>query len=133
MHYADLSDEFYWQREMVDSYDAVAKKSGARIVLASGFCALAGELGSQLAISSSGLVGEELAIDAWLEGYNGGLSAGVIHTPRNSSYPKAWDSDPYVLAPGAPPSLKLDTKVEGMTYPAWAEGEGALVANIFGP
>ena len=46
-------------------------------------------------------------MDAWLEAYSGGLSAGVIHTTRvNASYPKEWDSEPYVLAPGAPDALK---------------------------
>ena len=124
VHYADVSDEFYWQREMIDGHDAVAAKSGAHIVLSGGFCALVGDLGSQLAIAelegrlharrnaaadagtaaipSTGTTAgaddavAEISVDAWLEVYNGGLSAGVINTPTNASYPTAWDTDPYV-------------------------------------
>eukprot|EP00929_Paragymnodinium_shiwhaense_P034311 TRINITY_DN18693_c0_g2_i2.p1 TRINITY_DN18693_c0_g2~~TRINITY_DN18693_c0_g2_i2.p1 ORF type:complete len:333 (-),score=59.59 TRINITY_DN18693_c0_g2_i2:304-1302(-) len=136
-HYADTSDEFYWQREMIDAHDATAKKSGASVVLSTGFCVLAGDIGAQLALE--GLPTEGTApvkLDAWLETYNGGLSAGVINTGKaiaNASYPKEWDADPYVLAPGADSSLKADSKVEGMTYPSYVSGEGLVVANIFGP
>ena len=65
--------------------------------------------------------------------YNGGLSAGVVNTPTNASYPKAWDKDPYVLAPNASATLKVDTSVEGLKYPSHVTGEGEVVANIFGP
>lgn len=138
VHYTDTSDEFYWQRRMVDGYDTVAKKTGARMVLSSGFCALAGDLGSQLALEAIGAgVGDEVAVDAWLDGYNGGLSAGVINTAgalKNATYPKEWDTDPYVLAPSAPQALRVDRgPVEGMTYPTWVSGEGLVIANIFGP
>jgi hypothetical protein len=51
----------------------------------------------------------------------------------NASYPKSWDSDPYVLAPSAAPSLKVDELVEGMKYPAIVKGEGVIVGNLFGP
>jgi len=137
VHYADTSDEFYWQRRMIDQYDAVAQQTGARAILSSGFCALAGDLGSQLALQSLGDVkGAKVSLDAWLETYNGGLSAGVINTAgalKNASYPKEWDSDPYVLTPKADSDLRIDTKVEGMSYPHWVSGEGLVVANIFGP
>jgi len=72
----------------------------------------------------------------WLETYNGGVSAGVINTGKaikNASYPKEWDSDPYVLAPNAGEALKLDDKVEGMKYPQLVKGEGLVIANVFGP
>jgi len=161
VHYADVSDEFYWQREMIDGHDAVAAKSGAHIVLSGGFCALVGDLGSQLAIAelegglharpnaavdadtaaipSTGTTAgaddavAEISVDAWLEVYNGGLSAGVINTPTNASYPTAWDTDPYVLAPNASSNLKVDTTVAGIKYPAHIQGEGEVIANIFGP
>lgn len=137
VHYSDTSDEFYWQRWMIDRHDAAAQKSGAKVVISSGFCVLAGDLGSQLAIESlAPSQGAQVAIDAWLEKYNGGLSEGVINTGKaiaNASYPKEWDKDPYVLVPGVDASLKVDTTVEGMSYPKWVTGEGLVVANIFGP
>jgi len=137
VHYADTSDEFYWQRWMVDRHDAAAQKTGAKVVLASGFCALAGDLGSQLAIASLAPAnGAQVDVDAWLETYNGGLSAGVINTGKaiaNASFPKEWNTDPYVLVPNVSADLRVDTIVQGMTYPKWISGEGPVVANIFGP
>merc|ERR1719436_415615 len=111
VHYSDTSDEFYWQRWMIDRHDATAKKSGAKIVLSSGFCVMAGDLGAQLALEGLGAAeASEVTLDAWLETYNGGLSAGVINTGKaiaNASYPKEWDTDPYVLAPNASESLRV--------------------------
>ena len=40
VHYVDTSDEFYWQREMVDAHAEAAEKTGAKIVLAGGFCGM---------------------------------------------------------------------------------------------
>jgi len=98
---------------------------------------LAGDLGSQLALAKLGVAQDAVVdLDAWLETYNGGLSAGVINTGKaiaNASYPKEWDSDPYVLAHNADADLRVDTKVTGMSYPAWVSGEGAIVPNLFGP
>jgi len=134
VHYADTSDEFYWQRWMIDRYDQLAQSTGAKMVLSTGFCVLAGDLGSQLAISD--LKSSDVHLDAWLEGYNGGVSAGVIHTAeamKNATFPKEWEKDPYVLAPNATADLKKDSKVEGMSYPRWVSGEGLVVSNIFGP
>lgn len=138
VNYADTSDEFYWQRRMVDGYDAAAQKSGAKVVLATGFCVLAGDLGSQLALGGLGAAhgSDEASLGAWLETYNGGLSAGVLntmHAMNNASYPKEWNIDPYVLAPQADVALRVDTEVEGMRYPSYVSGEGLVVPNIFGP
>merc|ERR1712086_797009 len=114
---------------MIDRHHATAEASGAKLVLSSGFCVLAGDLGAQRAISELPK-GQEVAIDAWLETYNGGLSAGVINTGKaiaNASYPKEWDSDPYVLAHTASEDLKVDEKVQGMSFPSWVSGEGSVV------
>ena len=131
------SDEFYWQRRMIDRYDASAAASGARIALAAGFCAIAADVGTQMALSridsATAATTAPAHVDAWLEGYSGGVSAGVIHTTHvNASYPKEWDSDPYVLAPDAPAALKVDHLVDGMKYPAIVKREGLIVANLFG-
>jgi len=137
VHYSDTSDEFYWQRWMIDRHDAAAQKSGAKLVLSSGFCAMAGDLGAQLTMASLGAAkGTEVALDAWLETYNGGLSAGVINTGKaiaNASFPKEWNTDPYVLVPDVDAAHRVDTKVEGMSFPKYVSGEGLMVPNIFGP
>jgi len=118
---------------MIDQYDAVARAAAAKVVLAAGFCVLAGDLGTQLVLERYGVGANATSVDAWLESYNGGLSAGVINTPKNATYPPEWASDPYVLAPDASPSLRVDSLVEGMTFPSYVVGEGAIVHNLFGP
>lgn len=151
VHYVDTSDEFYWQRDMIDKYDGVARSTGARLVLSGGFCALAGDLGAQLAIEAAardegqGMSGPEgvprssdagARVDSWLEVYNGGVSAGVINTEKalkNASFPKEWATDPYVLAPSIAEFLKVDTSVTGLGKLAWDKHEGAVTQNIFGP
>ena len=134
VHYVDTSDEFYWQREMIDMYDAPAREAGSKVVLAGGFCVLAGDLGAEIALGEAGPTadGRPVQLDAWLETYNGGISAGVIHTPHNASYPKAWDTDPYVLAPYVNSTERVDSSVAGMKYPELEHGEGLIVANLFG-
>ena len=60
------------------------------MILSTGFCVLAGDLGSQLALGSVSHDGD-VALDAWLEGYDGGVSAGVIHTAeamKKAQFPK---------------------------------------------
>ena len=135
--YADTSDEFYWQRRMIERYDDKAARSGARVALSAGFCAVAADLGSDLALGGVARPqggGGVVHVDAWLERYSGGVSAGVIHTEHvNASYPKAWDADPYVLVPDAPTPLRVDTKVEGMSLPSVVAHEGVVVPNLFGP
>jgi short subunit dehydrogenase-like uncharacterized protein len=37
VHYADLSGEPFWQRDMIEKYDTLARNTGAKIVLASGY------------------------------------------------------------------------------------------------
>jgi hypothetical protein len=50
----------------------------------------------------------------------------------DASYPKQWATDPYVLAPNATSSVRVDEKVDGMSYPAYVRGEGAVVPSLFG-
>lgn len=44
-HYADLSGEPFWQRDMIDAHDATARRTGAKIVLASGYDSVPFDLG----------------------------------------------------------------------------------------
>lgn len=54
---------------MIDRYDAVAKASGSKVVLSTGFCVLAADLGAALALR-----GQNGSLDAWLERYSGDAS-----------------------------------------------------------
>jgi len=137
VHYVDISDEFYWQRQMIDRYDAVARASGASIVLASGFSALAGDLAVQLVLQQLKVSSiNDIFVDAWLERYNGGSSHGVlntIHAQSNASFPHQWASDPYVLAPTVQTDLRVDASLTGLKRPMWDDEEGLIVPNVFGP
>lgn len=69
-----------------------------QVIFSTGFCVLAGDLGSQLALGAisnhASNSDEPVALDAWLEGYNGGVSAGVIHTAeamKKAQFPKDRD------------------------------------------
>jgi short subunit dehydrogenase-like uncharacterized protein len=46
VHYCDLSGEPFWQRKMIDEYDAIARSTGAKIVLSAGFDSI--PLGKQM-------------------------------------------------------------------------------------
>ena len=119
---------------MADRYHEVAKSTGAHVALAAGFCAVAAELGADMALEGvGGDATEAMALDGWLERYSGGVSAGVLNTPKNVTFPKPWATDPYVLAPNASAALKPDTLVEGMRFPAYVRHEGIVVPNLFGP
>lgn len=37
VHYCDLSGEPFWQRHMIDEYDATARATGAKIILSAGY------------------------------------------------------------------------------------------------
>lgn len=54
---------------MIDRYDAVAKASGSKVVLSTGFCVLAADLGAALALR-----GQNGSLDAWLERCSGDAS-----------------------------------------------------------
>ena len=50
-NYADLSGEFFFQKDMILEYDAAAAKSGAKIVVASGYDSVPFDLGTDFALS----------------------------------------------------------------------------------
>ena len=50
-NYADLSGEFFFQKDMILEYDAAAAKSGAKIVIASGYDSVPFDLGTDFALS----------------------------------------------------------------------------------
>ena len=45
-HYCDLTGEVPWMREMIDSHQTAARKSGARIVHTCGFDSIPSDLGT---------------------------------------------------------------------------------------
>jgi len=51
-HYADLSGEFFFQRDMIRDHHKTAQNSGAKIVVAAGYDSLPFDIGANLALSA---------------------------------------------------------------------------------
>jgi short subunit dehydrogenase-like uncharacterized protein len=104
-NYADLAGEVLFMRESIDRYDEVAKKSGARIVHASGFDSVPSDLGVYLLHEAAGgELGETVMAVRWA---SGGLSGGTIasgigqmEAARQDPQLRRIMNDPYALTPG---------------------------------
>ncbi len=104
-HYADLAGEVLFMRESIDRYDAVAKKSGARIVHASGFDSIPSDLGVYLLHEAvGGPMGETIMAVRWASGgFSGGtIASGIGQMEAATEDPslRRIMEDPYALTPG---------------------------------
>lgn len=104
-HYADLAGEVLFMRESIDRFDAVAKKSGARIVHASGFDSIPSDLGVYLLQEAvGGPLGETVMAVRWASGgFSGGTIAsgiGQMEAAKADPSLRRVMEDPYALTPG---------------------------------
>lgn len=109
-HYADLSGEGFWQREMIEQFHEVAKAGGAKIILGGGVDSIPSDLGAYLAINALGCKpgsDETIQVTGVYTEYSGSFSGGTLASGR--AYAKAIKTgrlspeaqhDPYLLAPG---------------------------------
>ncbi len=106
--YCDLTGEVQWMRRMIDSHQARAEQTGARLVHACGFDSIPSDLGTwftqQRAIESFGEPCVEIRMS--VAGAKGGVSGGTLASGMNMFEEMAADpqlrdltNDPYVLAP----------------------------------
>lgn len=107
--YVDLCGEPNWIREMVETYDAAAKKSGARIVISAGFDSIPSDLGvwflQQEAIRRFGSPAPR--VKGRVRKMKGGASGGTLASMKevmrasikNPSLIKIMSS-PFALTPG---------------------------------
>lgn len=115
-HYADLTGEVLFVRDSIDTNDAVAQESGAKIVHACGFDSIPSDLGvwltaQQVAADGEGTLGETLLHVRTLRG---GVSGGTIDSMRVQAIETAGSRerrrtvlDPHGLSPdrsAEPPS-----------------------------
>ena len=120
-HYADLSGEYWYQRQLIDEFHEEAERTGARVVLAAGVDSIPSDLGTQLAIEHlSAKGGRARQVKALFTKYAGSFSGGTRAAMRarkmikySSEYEAAFHTDPYVLAPGA------EWTHEGETVVGW--------------
>ena len=107
VHYSDLAGEGFWQREMIDEFDAAARASGAKIVLGGGVDSIPSDLGTQLALSTlRPAAGEAVSVRSVYTQYTGSFSGGTLNSGRATKNAKREgrlteerENDPYILAP----------------------------------
>jgi short subunit dehydrogenase-like uncharacterized protein len=108
-HYCDLTGEVQFMHDTIERFDAVAKKSGARIVHTCGFDSIPSDMGvlflSQT-LHKKGLSGHLLDTVLAVERARGGFSGGTVASLLNvldeakaSSARRDLLSDPYSLSP----------------------------------
>ena len=107
-HYADLTGEPLFMRDVIDAYDEPAKRSGARIVHNAGFDSIPSDLGVFLLHETVRADGAGDLEDTTLvvKGLKGGISGGTIDSMRTMLEAVAQDpsrrrilADPYSLSP----------------------------------
>ncbi|MEO8842227.1 MAG: saccharopine dehydrogenase NADP-binding domain-containing protein [Kofleriaceae bacterium] len=116
-HYCDLTGEVPWMREMIDAHHETARKTGARIVHASGFDSIPSDLGTwatqQEFIERFGHPAHK--VTAYYGALSGGFSGGTVgsmfgladamedrEVRRIVGNPYGLDPDPHAARPPAP-------------------------------
>ncbi len=126
-HYADLTGEVLFMRDVIDRFDAVAAASGARIVHSCGFDSIPSDLGvlalhqTATADNAGQLEDTTLVVRAMKGGASGGTIAslkGTVDDARGSRELARMLADPYALSPdrGAEPSLGPERDLRGVRY-----------------
>jgi short subunit dehydrogenase-like uncharacterized protein len=126
-HYADLAGEVPFMREAIDRFDAVAARSGARIVHGCGFDSIPSDLGVlslHEAVTADGagqLEDTTLVVRAMKGGASGGTIASIkatIDAARSDRELARLLADPYALSPdrGAEPRLGAERDLRGIQH-----------------
>jgi short subunit dehydrogenase-like uncharacterized protein len=126
-HYADLTGEVLFMREVIDRFDAVAAGSGARIVHSCGFDSIPSDLGVLLlheAVTADGsgqLEDTTLVVRAMKGGASGGTVAslkGAVDDARSDRELARVLDDPYALSPDrdAEPQLGPEGDLRGVQH-----------------
>jgi short subunit dehydrogenase-like uncharacterized protein len=111
-HYCDLTGEVQWMRRMIDTHQATAQDSGARIVHNCGFDCIPSDLGcwflQQAMLREHGVAASHIKYR--VEDVRGAMSGGTLasainmleETARDPALKKIVD-DPYALLPAGAP------------------------------
>ena len=123
--YCDLTGEPQWVRQMIDRYQAVAQKSGARIVHCCGFDSVPSDLGVYyLQQQAKQQLGEycdraKMRVKSAQGGFSGGTAASGINiiqeTKTNPKLRQELDN-PYSLCPDTPSSTSHSPTLISVQY-----------------
>jgi len=107
-HYCDLTGEVHWMQGMIDTHDADARRSGARIVFTCGFDCIPADLGTFFLQNEMRARHGTAALEVKfrVKGFKGGASGGTIASMLNMLEEASSDPDvmrimdhPYSLNP----------------------------------
>ena len=108
VHYSDLSGEGFWQAEMIDAFDDLARNSGAKVILGGGVDSIPSDLGAFMAAEA--LLSEpnqSVQLRGVYTRYTGSFSGGTLNSgkateraKRSGSYTDAMEANPYLLTTG---------------------------------
>ncbi len=124
-HYCDLAGEVQWMRKMIDSFQADAEKSGARIVHSCGFDSIPSDIGTWfLQREAKSLHGAPcMEIKLLVKAMKGGASGGTIASMMNALEESMRDReiakilvDPYSLNPAGERSGPDGREQSGIAY-----------------
>jgi short subunit dehydrogenase-like uncharacterized protein len=131
-HYADLTGEVLFLRELIDRCDAPARASGARIVPTCGFDSIPSDLGVWLLHEAAGapLRTATLVVTGAKGGASGGTIAsmkGMVDEARSDGRARKLLLDPYSLSPDRAAEPDLGPQRDGFA-PEHDEALGGWVA-----
>lgn len=128
--YVDLCGEPAWMKDMIDRYDDVAKKSGARIVLSCGFDSIPFDLGVYFlqshAIENHGGACERIRcrVRGMKGTFSGGTAASFMETMKRAQVQPEileWLKDPFSLSPASgAPQPPIHKPMEETDLGSWA-------------
>jgi short subunit dehydrogenase-like uncharacterized protein len=125
-HYADISGEPPWTRQLIDRFQVPAVEQGTAIVPSCGFDSVPSDLGAWLVVRqlraahSEGTRSVEGRFRVKAGGWNGGTLATARVLSRHAD--RSWMSDPHVLEPAwtprpEKPSRAIERADDGWTTP----------------
>jgi short subunit dehydrogenase-like uncharacterized protein len=123
-HYADISGEPPWTRQLIDRFHAAAVERGTAIVPSCGFDSVPSDLGAWLVVRRLRANGEGTrAVEGLFRTRAGGWNGGTLATARVLARldDRAWTVNPHVLEPGstARTAEPASAVVERDTTGAW--------------
>ncbi len=140
-HYADLTGEVLFVRRSIDTYDAPARESGARIVHACGFDSIPSDLGvrSLHAHARANGLGDLEDTTLVVTAMRGGVSGGTVDSLRGQLDEARRDpaarrlmTDPYAMSPDRAAEPDLGPERDPVSVVHDAELGGYLAPFVMG-
>lgn len=108
VHYSDLAGEGFWQAEMIDVFDDLARDSGAKVILGGGVDSIPSDLGAFIAAEAlPSEPNQSVQLRGVYTRYTGSFSGGTLNSgkateraKRSGSYTDAMEANPYLLTTG---------------------------------